>query len=95
MYEEGEGVPRDYEQAVYWFTKSAEQGFAPAQLRLGLTYEYGKSVPRSVVQAYVWFSLAAAQGNEDARLKLNLIEQLLSRDQVDEAQRLTREWKPR
>ena len=95
MYEEGEGVPRNYEQAVYWITKSAEQGFAPAQLRLGLTYEYGKGVPRSTVQAYVWFSLAAAQGNEDARLKLNLIEQLLSRDQVDEAQQLSREWKPR
>ena len=28
MYENGEGVPQDYKQAVHWYTKSAEQGDA-------------------------------------------------------------------
>jgi len=26
MHDKGEGTPQDYEQAVYWYTKAAEQG---------------------------------------------------------------------
>jgi len=25
-YDNGQGVPQDYKQAVYWFSKAAEQG---------------------------------------------------------------------
>ena len=31
MYIDGKGVPQDYQQAVTWFTKAAEQGHASAQ----------------------------------------------------------------
>ena len=30
-----DGVPQDYEKAIDWYTKSAEQGFAAAQHSLG------------------------------------------------------------
>ena len=35
MYANGEAVNVDYQQAVYWFRKSADQKFAPAMHRLG------------------------------------------------------------
>ena len=31
MYDNGQGVPQDYKQAVKWYTKAAEQGDADAQ----------------------------------------------------------------
>jgi len=38
MYYEGDGVEKDTEQAVYWYTKSAEAGYVMAQALLGLHY---------------------------------------------------------
>jgi TPR repeat protein len=32
MYRYGEGVPQDYKQAVYWYTKAAEQGYVSGLL---------------------------------------------------------------
>jgi len=31
MYLYGKGVPKNYEEALYWIKKSAEQGFKPAE----------------------------------------------------------------
>lgn len=31
MYREGSGVPRDYAEALKWFRKAADQGFAPTR----------------------------------------------------------------
>lgn len=38
MYYEGNGVEKDTEQAVYWYTKSAEAGYVMAQALLGLLH---------------------------------------------------------
>jgi TPR repeat protein len=35
MYYGGEGVPQDYAEAVKWYRKAADQGYAPAQAGLG------------------------------------------------------------
>jgi TPR repeat protein len=35
MYNFGEGVLKDYKQAVYWYQKAADQGYAEAQSNLG------------------------------------------------------------
>ncbi|WP_429946393.1 tetratricopeptide repeat protein [Bibersteinia trehalosi] len=35
-------------QAVYWFKKAAEQGYAKAQFTLGRIYDNGKGVRRDV-----------------------------------------------
>jgi TPR repeat protein len=36
----GLGVPQDYRQALLWYNKSANQGFAPAQNLLGYMYQH-------------------------------------------------------
>jgi hypothetical protein len=40
----GNGVTRDYAQAVEWFRKAAEQGDAMVQYNLGVCYENGNGV---------------------------------------------------
>jgi localization factor PodJL len=39
IYTEGRAVPEDLKTAAVWYERSASQGFAPAQYRLGNLYE--------------------------------------------------------
>lgn len=41
LYEHGYGIQEDVQEAVKWYRLAAEQGFAPAQYRIWLSYEYG------------------------------------------------------
>ena len=91
MYEQGQGVPQDDEQAAAWLRKAAGQGSADAQLYLGGMYEQGQGVPQDYAQAYMWLSLAAA--NVDwARTKRDSLAAKISPEQITEAERLAREW---
>lgn len=69
-YYEGDGVPKDYLQAVVWYRKAAEQGHAQAQNRMGFMYHTGQGVPRDYVQAKFWFMWAANNGDTDAKRNL-------------------------
>lgn len=64
IYYFGNGEPRDYQQAVYWFKKSANQNLSAAQLMLGRMYLYGSGVTQDFEKAYYWL-LKAAQQNDD------------------------------
>jgi TPR repeat protein len=44
LYTKGSGVPRDLNEAVRWYRKAAEQGFAPALHELGARYAAGSGV---------------------------------------------------
>ena len=60
-------MAKDAAEAVKWFRKAAEQGFAGAQGNLGICYHNGQGVTKDYVEAYKWLSLASAQGNENAK----------------------------
>jgi TPR repeat protein len=67
----GEGVARkDEAQAVFWYRKSAEHGFASAQFALGLCCLEGRGCPKDEVQAAQWFMKAAIQGDAEANYRL-------------------------
>jgi TPR repeat protein len=70
----------------------AEQGDADLQLMLGDMYALGEGVPQDYVLAYMWVNLAVAQGNEAAQNLKDRVEQRMTREQIAEAQRLSREW---
>ena len=91
LYRDGEGVPKDASQAAVWFRRAAEQGTAYAQYCLGLLYYDGEGVPLDVVQSYAWFNLAAAGGISDALEKRTSLQERMSRTQIADAQRLSRE----
>ncbi len=91
LYSLSAGVPVDEAEAAKWYRKAADQGDAGAQAFLGYTYEEGMGVPKDYVLAYMWLNLAAAQGNKDERDDLA---QHMTPEQIAEAQKLAREWKP-
>jgi hypothetical protein len=99
MYYHGYGVQHDFAEAVRWYRKAAEQGYATAQYYLGYRYYNGQGVPRDYVQAHMWMSLAAARADGeqkgDAVSGLDLIARSMTPEQIAEAKRLCGEWKPR
>jgi TPR repeat protein len=95
MYGMGLGVPPDSAQALAWYRKAAEQGYAAAQVNLGVIYGMGLGVREDFVTAYMWFNLAAAQDTvEGAKENRDSLAQQMTPQQIKEAQRLSREWKP-
>jgi len=70
MYYYGEGVTKNYAQAIKWLQKSANQGNADAQNSLGDMYYYGEGVTKNYAQAIKWLQKSANQGNADAQNSL-------------------------
>jgi TPR repeat protein len=60
-------VTKDEAEAVNWYRKAAEQGYAKAQSNLGFMYSNGYGVPKDETAAYMWYLLASGKGNEIAR----------------------------
>ena len=73
MYANGQGVPRDYAEAVAWYKKAAEQGHAVAQAGLGFMYADGQGVPQDYARAVAWYKKAAEQGDADAQTNLGVM----------------------
>ena len=55
MYENGQGVAQNYAEAVKWYRKAAEQGYAEAQFNLGVMYETGEGVAQDYAEALKWY----------------------------------------
>jgi TPR repeat protein len=85
---------RDYTTATRIIRPIAESGDATAQYNLGIFYDNGLGVPQDKISAYKWLSLAAAQGREGAAAIRDLIARRMTLAQIEEAQKLAREWKP-
>ena len=94
MYAEGQGVKKNEAEAVRLFRRAAEQGNDLGQYNLGAAYVNGLGVPKDYVLGQMWFILAAAQGFEAARSARDKLTRYMTPDQIIEAQRLAREWKP-
>lgn len=94
---DGTGAPKDIEEGVKWIRHAAERGLPAAQCTLAQCYEKGTGVATDPVQAYKWYALAAARDDTratDIRVSLAKVESQLNKEQVAEAQRLAREFKP-
>ena len=94
MYTTGRGVAQDYGEAAKWYSKAAAQGHADAQYNLGVMHFHGRSVLQDYVLAHMWFNLAASRGQEEAVKGRDAVASRMTPDQIAEAQRLAREWKP-
>ena len=87
------GVLEDRAESARWYRLSAEQGFWRAQNSLGMQYFLGWGVPEDYVLAYMWMNLAQAQDDEMAELDWKaIVEEQMTREQIAEAQRMSREW---
>lgn len=72
MYKTGRGMPRDVDQAIFWYGRSADAGYPLAQFTLGNLLMKGDGVPRNVPMAVKLFRLAAEQGHAQAQYNLGV-----------------------
>ena len=66
------GYSVDYDKAMEYFRKAAEQGYADAQWGLGWCYETGRGVTQDYNEAVRWYRKAADQGNAGAQNNLGV-----------------------
>jgi hypothetical protein len=108
FYLTGRGCQKDFKKAARWYRLSADQGEDDAQVATGVMFGNGYGVPQDDVQAYMWFTLAIASTQrhgyppEVLQIALNratrdrdIVARGMTQNQIAEAQRLAREWKPK
>ena len=95
MYERGEGVKRSAEEAAKWYRLAADQGNSASQNNLGVFYATGDGgVEADSVRAHLWFSLAAKE-DASAASRRDRMAARMTPQQIADAEKLAREWKPK
>ena len=89
MYDDGNGVPQDYNEAVRLYRLAAEQGITQAQFNLGGMYGIGKGVVQDFIYAHMWWNIAASNGVDKGNK--TKVEKMMATSDISEAQRLARE----
>ncbi len=103
MYYNGDGVPQDAREGVRWWREAAVGGSNLAKFNLGNAYYQGAGVQQDYVQAYMWMDLTASHADRAGDKALaglavrsrEAIAGKLTPEQIAEAQRLSREWRPK
>jgi len=99
MHAQGLGVPKDREKAEHWYLQAAEQSHGEGQRELAGIYSDGRGLHQDLVTAHMWINLAAASsigqiGEEYAQIRDGIAAEMTT-EQITEAQRLAREWRPK
>ena len=72
-YQYGEGIAKDYTEAVRLYRLAAAQGHAGAQFSLGYMFDYGNGIAEDHVEAVRLYRLAVAQGHACAQFSLGVM----------------------
>lgn len=99
FYRQGRGVQMDQAEAARWYRRAADGDDLRAQYQLGQMFFDGSGVERDYPSAYLWFTLAASQTPlEDNRKAIeelaNIAAARMTPEQVAEAARRARAWRP-
>lgn len=70
MYEEGQGIKRDYERAQKYYRMAAGEGLAEAKYKLGMMYKNGKGLEEDWLKAVKMILEAADEGFPDAQERM-------------------------
>jgi TPR repeat protein len=97
MYRDGQGVARDYAEALRWWRSAAELGLLDAKLALGNIHAGGTGVARDNILAYKWYELATLQSGDDwlrgiARSNRDAVAARMTLADISKARRLVGEW---
>jgi hypothetical protein len=58
-------------------------------------YRYGQGVPQDYALAHMWFNLCGSSGDKDCERNRMKVDKKMPPQQIAEAQRLARNWKPK
>ena len=96
MSEAGNGTRQDPVEAVRWYVLAAGQGYALGQRNLAMMLRDGTGIARDPIRAHAWLNLASAADKPypAAAQERDALADDLTPEQLADAQRLAREWKP-
>ena len=86
MYENGNGVARDYAKAAHWYGKCAAQGDGAAQLTYAMLLALGKGVETDIPGACHYATLSYHQGNANALQALRVIRAQAAKEATEAAE---------
>jgi uncharacterized protein len=78
------------EEALKWWKTAGDQGFPDALFSLSRSYSAGKGTPRDLSLSYAYFKLS----NVAPKKNVNEMASLLSKAELETAEKLVSEWKP-
>ena len=83
-----------YREALAEWRSAAGADDGRAMLAVGRAYRQGLGVLQDHVEAHRWFNLAASRGEIEALEERDALEGLMTGEELAEARRLAREWRP-
>jgi TPR repeat protein len=89
LYTLGDGVPKNYAEAMKWTLMAAKQGNSTAQEQMSGFYKLGEGVPQNYILAYMWESVAGQDPVYEELAKRHLSKELephMAPSQIAEAQ---------
>jgi uncharacterized protein len=106
LYAHGQIVPQDDGKARKWLQLAGEKEkvktkYIYKELK-GTSYwpivriilANGQGITKDYVLAHMWYNLSGLQGNIDAKRQISALETSMSSEQIEQAQKMVREWKP-
>ena len=72
-YMKGDQVEKDLDNAIEWWKKAAEKGYAEAEYKLGVCYHFGFGIKKSHKLARYWYEKAANQQHKSAKVALKTL----------------------
>ena len=93
IYRDGLGMPRNIEEAIYWFYKSAENGYAYGMYNLAIVLIGKGDSSTNNIEAYKWLYLATALNfDEQANHRLYILANRMSKLEIKEASIRAQQW---
>jgi TPR repeat protein len=89
----GRGTEPDPTWAIDWLTKAANQNYVPAQRVLGFLHAKGIGTKQDLAKAYFWWTVATEAGDEVAKEGRELLNPLMTAQQLIEARKMVTQWK--
>lgn len=94
-YANGSGVEQDFVEAVYWVRLAAQSGSVDAMANFSVALANGQGISVDLVQAHKWANLAAGSGHPAGQEVYDVLNQMMTGAQIDQAGWLAGAWKPR
>lgn len=91
----GDGVEQDLNEGAKWVKLAADRNNPKAQALLGRLYEDGKGVSQNIPLAYAWHLIAARKDDPDAIERIGILNERLSEQDLEEAERLAAGFVPK
>ena len=91
MHSRGDGIPKDYKEAVKWFRLGAKKGHISSLVNLGKSYWFGQGVRRDAIYSHMWLDIGAKSGDKDAIKARDIIAKTMTPAQFTNAKKLARD----